>query len=123
MTINSLVILLSQSRDQIAKSHWMIKKASELKKTIYLCFIDYSKAFDLWIIRQCGKLLKKWEYQTILHLLKNLYAGQESCMEQLTGQFCWSLKTRFIDPLNHFSLGFICSSFPSSFSCTARLLI
>ena len=32
----------------------------------------------MWIITNCGKLLKRWEYQTILtYLLRNLYAGQE----------------------------------------------
>ena len=34
------------TRDQIANIHWIIKKASEFKKNIYLCFIDYIKAFD-----------------------------------------------------------------------------
>ena len=89
--------------------------------------MDYAEAFDLWILRQCGKLLKKWEYQTILHLLKNLYAGQEATVRTLYGttdwSFCWSLKIGFIESLHHFTLGFICSSFASSFSCTDRLLI
>ena len=34
------------TRDQIASSHWIIKKAREFKKNIYFCFIDYAKAFD-----------------------------------------------------------------------------
>ena len=34
------------TRDQIAKIHWIIKKARELQKKIYFCFIDYAKAFD-----------------------------------------------------------------------------
>ena len=34
------------TRDQIANSHWIIKKAREFQKNIYLCFIDYAKAFD-----------------------------------------------------------------------------
>ena len=34
------------TRDQIANMHWIIKKASEFKKNIYFCFIDYTKAFD-----------------------------------------------------------------------------
>ena len=32
--------------DQIANIHWIIKKARELQKYIYFCFIDYAKAFD-----------------------------------------------------------------------------
>ena len=31
---------------QIAKIHWIIKKARSVQKTIYFCFIDYTKAFD-----------------------------------------------------------------------------
>ena len=34
------------TRDQIANTHWIIKKAREFQKNIYLCFIDYIKAFD-----------------------------------------------------------------------------
>ena len=35
-----------QTRDQITNIRWIIKKASEFQKNIYLCFIDYAKAFD-----------------------------------------------------------------------------
>ena len=34
-----------RTRDQIANIHWIIKKAREFQKNIYLCFIDYAKAF------------------------------------------------------------------------------
>ena len=34
------------TRDQIANICWIIKKAGELQKNIYLCFIDYAKTFD-----------------------------------------------------------------------------
>ena len=37
------------TRDQIANIHWIIEKAREFKKKkkhMYLCFIDYAKAFD-----------------------------------------------------------------------------
>ena len=33
------------TRDQIANSHWIIKKAKKFQKNIYLFFIDYTKAF------------------------------------------------------------------------------
>ena len=32
--------------DQIANIHWIIRKAREFQKNIYLIFIDYAKAFD-----------------------------------------------------------------------------
>ena len=46
------------TRDQIANIRWIIEKAREFQKNIYLCFIDYTKAFDcvdrnkLWKILQ-----------------------------------------------------------------------
>ena len=51
------------TRDQIANIQWNIKKAREFQKNIYVCFIDYAKAF-VWITKNCGKFLKRWEYQT-----------------------------------------------------------
>ena len=39
-------------------------KKQEFQKNIYFCFIDYAKAFDVWITRNCGKFWKRWEYQT-----------------------------------------------------------
>ena len=34
------------TRDQIADICWIMEKAREFQKNIYLCFIDYAKAFD-----------------------------------------------------------------------------
>ena len=34
------------TRDQIANIRWIIEKAREFQKNIYLCFIDYAKGFD-----------------------------------------------------------------------------
>ena len=51
--------------EQIANIGWIIEKAREFQKNIYLCFIDYTKIF-VWIMTNCGKLLERWEYQTIL---------------------------------------------------------
>ena len=43
------------TRDQIANICWIIKKARELQKNIYFCFIDYAKTFDCVITINCGK--------------------------------------------------------------------
>ena len=52
------------TRNQIANIPWIIEKAKEFqKKNIYFYFIDYAKALD-WIIINCGKFFKRWEYQT-----------------------------------------------------------
>jgi len=49
-------------RDQIANIHWIIEKAREFQKNI--CFIDYANVWTVWITTNCGKFLKRWEYQT-----------------------------------------------------------
>ena len=33
------------TRDQVVNIHWIIKKAREFQKDIYVCFIDYVKVF------------------------------------------------------------------------------
>ena len=54
------------TRDQIANICWIIEKARELQKNMYLCFIDYAIAFDCMDHNKLWKALKRWEYQTIL---------------------------------------------------------
>ena len=54
-----------ETRDQIVNIRWIIKKAREFQKNTYFCFIDKAKAFD-WITTNCGKLWKRWDYQTTL---------------------------------------------------------
>ena len=41
-----------------------MEKAREFQKNIYFSFIDYAKAFAVWIKINCGKFFKWWEYQT-----------------------------------------------------------
>ena len=48
--------------DQIVNICWIIEKARKLQKNIYFCFIDYAKA-SVWITTNCGKFLRRWEYQ------------------------------------------------------------
>ena len=53
-----------KTRDQIDNILWIIEKTREFQKNIYFCFIDYAKAFDVWITTNCGQFLKRREYQT-----------------------------------------------------------
>ena len=67
------------TRDQIANIHWIIKKARELQKNIYFCFIDYTKAFDCVDHNKMWKILKEMGIPDHLTcLLRNLFAGQEA---------------------------------------------
>ena len=47
------------TRDQIANILWIMEKAREFQKNIYLCFIDYAKAFDCVDHNQLWKILKE----------------------------------------------------------------
>ena len=66
------------TRDQIASSHWIIKKAREFQKNIYFCFIDYTKAFDGVDHNRLWKILHEIGIPDLTCLLRNLYAGQEA---------------------------------------------
>ena len=63
-----------RTRDQIVNISWIIGTAREFQKNIYFCFIDYVEAF-VWITTNCGKFLKRWEYQT------TLLVSWETCMQ------------------------------------------
>ena len=63
------------TRDQIANICWIIEKAREFQKNIYFCFIDLPKPLTVWITGNCGKFLKRWEYQITLP------ASWEICMQ------------------------------------------
>ena len=47
------------TRDQITNIHWIIKKAREFQKNIYLCFLDYVKAFDFVHHNKLWKIFKE----------------------------------------------------------------
>ena len=68
-----------RARDQIANVHQITEKARELKKKIYLCFIDYTKALDCVDHNELWKALKEMGIPDHLtSLLRNLYVGQEA---------------------------------------------
>ena len=49
----------SGTRDQIANIHWIIEKAREFQENIFLCFINYTKAFDCVNHNKLWKVLKE----------------------------------------------------------------
>ena len=77
------------ARDQIGNICWIVERARKFQISIYFCFINYAEAFA-WIMTNCGKLLERWEYQTILpvswEICMQVKKQQlEPCMERLTG--------------------------------------
>ena len=67
------------TRDQIANIRWIMEKAREFQKNIYVCFIDYAKTFDYVDHNKLLKILKELgipDHMTCL--LRILYTGQEA---------------------------------------------
>ena len=62
-------------RDQIANIHWIMEKAREFWKNIYLCFIDYVKAFN------CVDHNKLWKILKEMGIPDHLTASWEICMQ------------------------------------------
>ena len=52
------------TRDQIANICWIIEKARGFQKNFVSSTTQ--KPLTVWIMTNCGKLLERWEYQTIL---------------------------------------------------------
>ena len=78
------------TRDQIANISWIIEKARAFQKNIYVCCIDYAKAFDCVDHNKLWEILK--EMGTPDHLtclLRNLYAGQEASVRTGHGTTDW----------------------------------
>ena len=52
------------TRHQIPNIDWIIEKAREFQKNIYFALLTMPKPLALWITINCGKLWKRWAYQT-----------------------------------------------------------
>ena len=78
------------TRDQIANIHWIIEKAREFQKNIYICFIYYVKAFDCVDHNELSKILKEMGIPDHLTcLLRNVCAGQEATVRTGHGTTDW----------------------------------
>ena len=52
------------TRDQTANIHWIKEKAKRSRKTSTSALLTMPKSLAVWITTNCGKFLKRWEYQT-----------------------------------------------------------
>ena len=75
------------TRDQIASVHWIMEKAREFQRNI---FIDYAKAFDCVDHNKLWEILEEMGIPDHLTcLLRNLYAGQEATVRTGHGKTDW----------------------------------
>ena len=78
------------TRDQIDNIHWIIKKAREFQKNVYLCSINYAKAFSCVDHEKLWKALREMRIPDHLTcLLRKLYVGQEATVRTLYGTTDW----------------------------------
>ena len=78
------------TRNQIANICWIIEKAREFQKNIYLYFIDRAKAFDCLDHDKLWKALREMGIPDHLtYFLRNLYVGQEATVRTLYGTTDW----------------------------------
>ena len=78
------------TRDQIANTRWIMKKAREFQKNIYFCFIDNAKVFDYVDHNKLWKTLKEMGVPDHLTcLLRNLFAGQAETVSTGHGTTDW----------------------------------
>ena len=90
-------------RDQIADIQWIIEKAREFRKTSTSALLTMPKLLTVWITANCGKFLKRWDYQTTspasweicmqvkkqqLELDMEQQTGSKSGMEYAKAVFC-----------------------------------
>ena len=54
------------TRDQIAHICWIMKKHASSRKASTPALLSTPKPLTVWITTNCGKFLKRWEYQTTL---------------------------------------------------------
>ena len=54
------------TRDQIANICWIVEKARSSRKTYISASLTMPSLLTVWITTDCGKFLKRWEYQTTL---------------------------------------------------------
>ena len=78
------------TRDLIANVCWIMENAREFQKNIYLCFVDYIKAFDCVDHNKLWKILKEMGIPDHLTcLLRNLYASQVAIVGNGHGTTDW----------------------------------
>ena len=54
------------TRDQTANICWIIEKAREFQRKSTSALLTILKPWTVWITTNCGKILKRWQYQTTL---------------------------------------------------------
>ena len=74
---------------KLPTSNGSLKKQESSRNTSTSSLLTMLNPLTVWITRNCGKFLKRWEYQHLTYLLRNLYAGHEATIRILHGTTDW----------------------------------
>ena len=79
-----------ETRDQIVNIRNVIEKCREHRLPLYMCFIDYSKAFNCVSHPQMWETMKKLGFPShLVDLISRLYEDQESAVRTSSGDTDW----------------------------------
>ena len=65
------------------------KKQGKSRKASTSVSLTTVKTLTVWVTTNCGKFFKRWEYQTLTCLPRNLFAGQEVTVTTRHGTTGW----------------------------------
>ena len=78
------------THNQIGNLRNLIEKYQEFLQPLFLCFIDYSKAFDCVQHQKLWNIMRKMGFSTHLtELIRALYQGQEATVRTECGDSGW----------------------------------
>ena len=78
------------TRNQIGNLRNLMEKNREFQQPLYLCFIDYSKAFDCVRHRQLWRIMKEMGFsEHVTDLIRSLYHNQEATVRTESGDSEW----------------------------------
>jgi len=78
------------TRDQISNIRWILERAMEYGKIVFMCFIGYNKAFDCVDHRRLWNTLRSMGVpEHLIILIKSLYTKQEAAVRTEYGNTEW----------------------------------
>ena len=78
------------TREQIVNIRIVIEKCRDQNRPLYMCFIDYAKAFDCVSHRKLWETMEQMGFPVhIIQLIVNLYKEQESVVRTSNGDTEW----------------------------------
>jgi hypothetical protein len=79
-----------RTKDQIANVRWVMERTRERNKPVYLCFIDYAKAFDsVEHSKMRNSMINMGIPEHLIGVIRDLYTEQEAKVQVEQGTADW----------------------------------